>query len=138
MRAARRDTVALLALGLLALNTGCAVRGGGPSTPDPDPERARAALATLHVDNRTTRPLEISYRIAGRSDGRVVVGRVGANATAEMAPVPAGEPLIVTARTDGGAELALPPRTFAIDGEWTWRIDRNARFVPTEPDSPDA
>jgi hypothetical protein len=46
-----------------------------------------------------------------------------------MAPVPAGEPLILSARTASGAELTLPPRTFAIDGTWTWRIERTARFV---------
>jgi hypothetical protein len=46
-----------------------------------------------------------------------------------MAPVPAGEPLVLIARTADGAELALPPRTLAIDGSWTWLIERSARFL---------
>lgn len=117
-------------VGLFALYTGCSARGRAPSAPDPDPERARAALATLHVDNQTSQQLDISYHIAGRSAARVVIGRVAADSRAEMAPVPAGEPLILVARTNAGTELTLPPRTFAIDGAWTWRIARNARFVP--------
>jgi hypothetical protein len=118
--------------GLFALHTGCSGRGPAPSTADPDPDRARAALATLHVDNQTPHELDVSYRIAGRSAARVVIGRAAPDSRAEMAPVPAGEPLILVARTSGGAELTLPPRTFAIDGAWTWRIARNARFVPPD------
>ena len=113
----------------------CAQRSGPPPAPDPDPERARAALATVHVANETTHRLAVSYRIAGRTGGQVGIGHVDAGATAEMAPVPAGEPLILTARTATGAELTLPPRTFDIDGAWTWRIDRAARFVPPQPGS---
>lgn len=118
--------------GLFALFTGCSGRGVPPSTSDPDPDRARAALATLHVDNQSPHQLDVSYHIAGRSAARVVIGRVAADSRAEMAPVPAGEPLILVARTNGGTELTLPPRTFAIDSAWTWRIDRNARFVPPD------
>lgn len=116
----------------LVLCVACAPRGRTPPAPDPDPERARAALATLYVDNQTAQQIAISYRIAGRTDGRVGIGRVPAGSTAEMAPVPAGEPLILVARTTAGAELTLPPRTFAMDSAWTWRIDRSARFVPPE------
>ncbi|MGH7447550.1 MAG: hypothetical protein ACRELT_08315, partial [Longimicrobiales bacterium] len=103
-------------------------------SPDPDPERARAALATLHVDNRTRDRLAIAYRLAGHT-GEVGIGHVDAAAHAEMAPVPAGEPLILIARTPAGAELVLPPRTFVIDGTWTWLIPRDARFAPARPDS---
>ena len=120
----------------LTLAVACAPRGSTPPAPDPDPERARAALATLYVDNLTVMQLAISYRIAGRSDGRVGIGRVDAGSMAEMAPVPAGEPLVLVARTTAGAELTLPPRTFPIDSAWTWRIERSARFIPPEPDTP--
>lgn len=109
---------------------GCARRGSGPAAPEPDPDRARAALATLRVANETSEELAILYRIANRSDAQVGVGRVHPESIAEMAPVPAGEPLILIARTDRGTELTLPPRTFEIDGAWTWRIERGARFVP--------
>lgn len=117
------------------LFAGCAQRAGSPRSPDPDPERARAALATVHVANETTYRLAVSYRIAGRTGGQVGIGHVDAGAIAEMAPVPAGEPLILVARTPTGTELTLPPRTFDIDSAWTWRIDRAARFVPPQPGS---
>jgi hypothetical protein len=118
-----------------ALCIGCSARGGGPPAPDPDPERARAALATLHVDNQTAHQLTISYRIAGRAGGQVGIGRVAAASNAEMAPVPAGEPLILIARTSAGAELSLPPRTFVIDSAWTWHIEPGARFIPPQTDT---
>jgi hypothetical protein len=123
------SVVAIGCIAALALGAGCSARARVPAT-DPDPERARAALATLHIDNETPHRLEISYRIAGRSDGQVGIGRVDPDTVAEMAPVPAAEPLILTARTIAGAEHTIPPRTFAIDGSWTWRIERRTRFVP--------
>ncbi|MBR9988305.1 MAG: hypothetical protein KFH98_01055 [Gemmatimonadetes bacterium] len=115
--------------------SGCYRSSAAPPEPDPDPQRARAALATLHVDNQTPYALTVSYRIAGHSGGQVDIGRIAAVTRAEMAPVPAGEPLILVARTTAGGELTLPPRTFAMDGTWTWRLDRAARFVPTPPDT---
>jgi hypothetical protein len=49
-------------------------------------------------------------------------------ASAALAPVPAGELIVLTARTDAGGELVLPPRTFAIDAEWTWEIPAGTPF----------
>lgn len=133
MRSGRRSRLLNACIAALLLATACSTRGRTPPAPDPDPERARAALATLFVDNSTAMQLAISYRIAGRGDGRVGIGRVDPGSSAEMAPVPAGEPLILVARTTAGAELTLPPRTFPIDSAWTWRIERSARFIPPEP-----
>lgn len=110
----------------------CAPRVTPLPPQDPDPERARAALATLRVDNQTTERIAILYRHAGRT-GEVGVGHVEAGGSAEMAPVPAGEPLILVARTGAGAELVLAPRTFVIDSAWTWSIERGSRFI--HPDS---
>jgi hypothetical protein len=101
---------------------------------DPDPERARAALATLRVDNQTTERVAILYRHAGRT-GEVGVGHVDAGEAADMAPVPAGEPLILVARTAAGAELVLAPRTFVIDSAWTWKIESGSRFIQPDPGS---
>jgi hypothetical protein len=114
---------------LVCAAAACATRAAVPPASDPDPERARAALATLVVDNRTAQRLDILYRHAGRGGAIVGVGHVAGGQTAEMAPVPAGEPLVLIARTADGAELALPPRTLAIDGSWTWLIERSARFL---------
>lgn len=122
-------------LAVIVACSGCYPRSAAPPGPDPDPQRARAALATLHVDNQSPYVLTVSYRIAGHSGGQVDIGRIDAATRAEMAPVPAGEPLILVARTPAGDELTLPPRTFAIDGTWTWRIERAARFVPPQPDT---
>lgn len=131
-----RSVLAAALTGATALSVACAAGVGRPAALDPDPERARAALATLYVDNQSGHQLVISYRIAGHTTGHVGIGRVDAASSAEMAPVPAGEPLILSARTPAGTELTLPPRTFPIDGAWTWRIERDARFVPPPADMP--
>jgi hypothetical protein len=115
-------------LAALALCISCSARVAPLPAQDPDPERARAALATLRVDNHTTDRIAILYRHAGRT-GEVGVGHVDAGDSADMAPVPAGEPLILVARTAAGAELVLAPRTFVIDSAWTWSIERGSRFI---------
>jgi hypothetical protein len=122
----------VLLLGRLAgvfLCISCSARSAQLPALDPDPERARAALATLRVDNQTTQRVAVFYRHVGRM-GEVGIGHVGAGEAADMAPVPAGEPLILVARNNAGDELMLAPRTFAIDGAWTWSIERGSRFVP--------
>jgi hypothetical protein len=96
---------------------------------DPDTTRARAALATLVVDNRSPEPLTVLYRHTGRAPTEVAVGQVRARSISQMAPVPAGEPLVLLARTAAGLELVLPPRSFTIDGLWTWVVPADARFT---------
>jgi hypothetical protein len=97
---------------------------------DPDSTRARAALATLVVDNRSTDAITVAYRhSAYRSPTEVIVGHVQARGVVQMAPVPAGEPLILLARNSDGLELVLAARTFTIDGVWTWVVPADARFV---------
>jgi hypothetical protein len=105
------------------------------SVSDPQPARARAALATFTVENHYREQLTIFYRFASAPGAETGVGQVPAHTTAAMAPVPAGEPLILIARTPAGTQLVLPQRTFAIDDHWTWRIDADARFI--RPDSMD-
>lgn len=116
------------ALVLLALGACAGTPEPRPPQREPEPARARAALATVHVDNRSAERLVIAYRLTGRTRAEVGIGRVDARATAELAPVPAGEPLILIARTAAGGELVLPPRTFEIDGDWTWLIPPDVRF----------
>lgn len=100
---------------------------------DSDSTRARAALATLIVDNRSIERLTVVYRYAAHPGAEVAVGQSPARAVTQLAPVPAGEPLVLLARTDDARELVLPPRTFTIDGLWTWVVPANARF--TAPDT---
>lgn len=103
-------------------------------TPEPDPLRARAALATVHVDNGTAERITVLYRITGPAAPFVAIGTAAPGARARLAPVPAREPITLIARTDAGAELVLPARTFEIDGEWTWQIPPDARFEGSPPD----
>jgi hypothetical protein len=107
----------------------CARATERSSVRDPDPTRARAALATLVVDNRSAEPLSVLYRLAGQAGTAVAVGQVRARSVSRMAPVPAGEPLVLLARTSAGLELVLPPRSFTIDGLWTWVVPADARFT---------
>lgn len=106
----------------------CASASERPSPRDPDTTRARAALATLVVDNRSPEPITVLYRHTGRAATEVAVGQVRPRTVAQMAPVPAGEPLVLLARTSAGLELVLPPRSFTIDGVWTWIVPADARF----------
>ena len=108
---------------------GCAHAAELPSPRDPDATRARAALATLVVDNRSAEPITVLYRHSGRARTEVAVGQVRPRSVSQMAPVPAGEPLILLARTTTGLELVLPPRSFTIDGLWTWVVPADAPFT---------
>jgi hypothetical protein len=120
----------LASAALIAALSACANATEAAPPREPEPARARAALATLHVDNRTAHRLTILYRISSRGPAEVAVGHVAPQAAAVLAPVPAGETLVILARTAAGAELALPPRTFELDGEWTWLIPAAAVFSP--------
>jgi hypothetical protein len=109
----------------------CGAQVERPAAPQPEPARARAALATLHVQNLTAERLTVLYRISGRAAAaEIAVGFVPPESSAVLAPVPAGEPIVLVARTEGGAEITLPARSFAIDGVWTWLIPAEARFIP--------
>jgi hypothetical protein len=96
---------------------------------DAEPARARAALAVVRVDNRSAERLVIAYRLTGAGSSEVGIGRVEPRDSVELAPVPAGEPIILIARTGAGAELVLPARSLVIDSTWTWLIPADARFV---------
>ena len=102
----------------------------------PPPEAVRpadagrgAALASVTVDNRTTRRLAIAFRPAASAGAEVVVGRLGPGRSMRMAPVPADEPIVLIARDETGAALTLTPRTFEIDAEWRWVIAADSRFA---------
>jgi hypothetical protein len=114
----------------LLLGAACAAPPERPLPRDPEPARARAALATLHVVNATAERLSIGYRIAARGPAEVGIGQVLPRDSATMAPVPAAEPIVLVARTAAGLLLSMPARTMGLDGEWTWRIPADAHFTP--------
>jgi hypothetical protein len=115
----------------LLLLAGCAAAPERPPPREPEPARARAALATVYVENETAERLTVAYRVAGRP-AEVIIGQVPPGERAALAPVPAGEPLLLVARTAAGAILDLPVRAFAIDAEWTWHIPADAEFQPPQ------
>lgn len=112
---------------LVLAGCGAGRPGSAPEAP-PDPARHRAALATVVVSNSTLTPLAIAYRSATPPVREVIIGRVGGGQKAAMAPVPAGEPIVLLARRTDGMELSLAPRSFDVDIEWTWEIPHNATF----------
>lgn len=105
---------------ILAITVGGCGRTGGAET-QTGPWDRRVALARVVVDNRTDRTLTISFRYAVTHGGRVEVGRVGPRSIAEVAPVPAQEPILLFARGEG-FERVLEPRSLEIDATWTWII----------------
>jgi hypothetical protein len=113
--------------------SGCAsVQATDPLDMPSEAARHRAALAFLTVSNETPLQLTIAFRTAAPPFQEVVIGRVDAGAKVRLAPVPAGEPIVLVARMQDGAELALPPRLFALDAEWTWEITKDAKFTSRE------
>lgn len=111
-----------LAVGAL-LAAGCF--GGAPAADSGLSAERRAALARVVVENRTALRLDIAFRYATSQGGEVGIGTVAAGETLELAPVPAGEPIIFLARGPG-FERRLSPRSLEIGELWTWAIDPDA------------
>jgi hypothetical protein len=114
------------------LLAGCAAAPQAALPREPEPARARAALSVVFVENRTAERLSIAYRLAAHAAAEVTVGTVAPDSVVRLAPLPAGEPLSLIARTGDGRQLALEPRSFGLGTEWTWLIDADARFTPPE------
>ena len=114
---------------LLVSLSGCTLGGSSPVPSVPDDEaRHRAALATVVVENLTALPLRVSYRTATPPIQEVQLASIPARGRLSLPPVPAGEPLLLLARREDGTELALGPRSFSIDENWTWQIPADAVF----------
>ncbi len=127
----RSHVLALSCAGSLLLALACArASAPGPADPGQEAERHRAALATITVENASARHLRIAFWPATGPGGQVVVGTVGPDSTGIMAPVPAGEPLILAALADDSSRLVLPARSFELGQRWTWRIAADAVFTP--------
>src|SRR5690606_40603762 len=113
--------------------SGRAARGGVPTEAASRPIGRPAALARLTVENRTAHALTIAFQPAASSGAEVVVGEVAPGGDAELAPVPAGEPIVLLARTRQGRVLRLPARSFELDGSWHWVIPADAVFRQPDP-----
>jgi hypothetical protein len=117
----------LLVLGLL-LSSCSPLRQPAPPTVPQDSPRHRAALTPLAVFNHTDQQLTIAFRSATPPVQEVVLGVVPPAKRERLAPMPAGEPIILLARTTDGRELVLAARSFPLDDEWTWEISTTAVF----------
>lgn len=126
MLASTRWKPALFGL-ILLLPAACFGRSA-PAPPAPGGEARGVSLAHVSVHNETGSPLEIAYRWVSETARDVVVGSVEPGATVRVAPVPAGEPIVLVARTETGSFLVLPARSFEPDEAWLWVIPRDARF----------
>ncbi len=125
---ARAAALALL-LALVGSAAACAASAaGGRGEPAPEAERHRAALAVLTVQNATTRHVRIAFRPAVGPGNDVVLGSVDADSTVTVAPLPAGEPLILAAIADDSSRFVLPARSFDLGEHWTWVIPADAIF----------
>ena len=120
------------AVALAAVLGACGGRRGVPLDPPSEAARHRAALATVVVANATSQLLTIAFQSATPPFQDVTIGRVAVATHARMAPVPAGEPIILIARRGDGSELRLAARSFPPDAEWTWEIPQNATFTTPE------
>ena len=123
-----------IAPAIVSAALGCATqRGPEPGAAPTEAARHRAALATLSVENETDLALEIAFRTAVPPIQETIIGRVAANARAAMAPVPAGEPVIMVARRADGAEYLGKVQSFPLDGAVVWSIPKAATFLLREP-----
>jgi hypothetical protein len=118
----------LIASWVVAASAGCAARTPAPQAPA-EAARHRAALASVAVINETGYPLEIAFRTAVPPIQETMIGRVAADDRAAMAPVPAGEPVVLIARRPDGAEYQARIQSFPLDGSVEWRVPKNATFL---------
>lgn len=123
------EKIAPLVIAALLLGACGTAPDPGPVGPGKGGQARRAALARVVVENRTAHTLTVGYRLAAEAAGTVTVGTVPPRETREVAPVPAGEPIVLFARTATGAGLTLPPRTLEVDQLWSWIIPADADFT---------
>jgi hypothetical protein len=123
-----------MVIAVILVASGCAgpTSSAIPAAPS-ESTRHRAALASVVVANETNLPLTIAFRTATPPLQEVVIGRVSASARARMAPIPAGEPIILVARREDGAEFHKQVQSFSLDVEFVWDIPKDATFQTPPP-----
>jgi hypothetical protein len=122
---------ALIASALASWAAACG-RTPPPSPPAGETARFGAALAYVTVENQTDHALTILFRLAAGAGGDVGVGRVDPGTSNEMAPVPAGEAIVLIARVAELGDYGLPARSFDIGERWRWVIPADAAFRNAE------
>ncbi|HWV56668.1 MAG TPA: hypothetical protein VNZ57_04285 [Longimicrobiales bacterium] len=126
-----RSLLPMFVVLVVALAAGACLPRLGQRSPGQGGGTVRTAeLATLSVHNETGAELVIAYRSGAPESPEIIVGRVGPGDITEVAPIPAGEPIRLTATRADGAALRLATRTFEADESWLWVIPSDARFEP--------
>jgi hypothetical protein len=120
----------IVLLVIIAATIGCSARRPREDVPA-ETARHRAALASVTVVNETSLLLEIAFRTAVAPVQETIIGRSAPGSRVAMAPVPAGEPIILVARRNDGAEYQARIQSFPLDGAVVWSIPKNATFQGT-------
>jgi hypothetical protein len=113
--------------------TGCLGRRVAVPAAGVETQSFGAALAHVSVVNHTPYRLTIAFRPAAGPGREVGIGSIESGGRRRLAPVPAGEAIILIARAAGIGELVLDPRSFTLDQHWEWEIPANARFRGAAP-----
>lgn len=135
---AKSRRIVSLLLGVAVFAAACAGSSEPPQQPGPiDPalDGPGAALSGLTVENGTGYELTIAYQYSTGPTTEFAVGEIEARATAEMAPIPADEPIVLVARRADGPEFRLDPQSFPAGDAWHWSIPADAVFrTPADGD----
>ncbi|MEX0890562.1 MAG: hypothetical protein WEB88_00225 [Gemmatimonadota bacterium] len=105
----------LLLLAGAAVLPGCAHAARDAAQEADDAARHTAALAHVSAHNRSGFAVAVVYRPAAGPGGEVGIGSAAAGTLVELAPVPAGEPLIFIVRGLPDGELRLTPLSLELD-----------------------
>lgn len=119
-------TTLLLALALLA--QGCAGPVRSAEQEAADAARHAAALAHVVLANRSAVAVSVGYRPAVGAGGEVGIGSAAAGTRVELAPVPAGEPLVFLVRGLPAGELRMPPRSLPLDTRSTLVVSADSAW----------
>lgn len=119
----------VLLTSLVCANLAACAAQQPPAEAPAEAARHRAALATVMVVNQTSYALNIAFRTAVPPIQETTIGRVAPDERAAMAPVPAGEPVILIARRPDGAEYQAPVQSFSLDASVEWTVPKNAMFL---------
>lgn len=109
----------LLLLAGAALLPACASTARDAAQEADDAARHTAALAHVSAHNRSGFAVAVVYRPAAGPGGDVGIGSAAAGTLVELAPVPAGEPLIFMVRGLPGGELRVAPLSLEVDSRRT-------------------
>jgi hypothetical protein len=121
-RTRSRALLSCLLLGTAVGAAGCLRSGRSAAEEAADAARHTAALAHVVVANRSDFAIMVVYRPAVGAGGEVGIGGAAAGTRVELAPVPAGEPLVFMVRGLPAGEYRLEPLSLELDARRTLAV----------------